>query len=108
MDNQNKERTMTHAWEFKVPIAITVLAHHELRRSEAVRKLKDILKEDIFKAFLNAVDNAKSLYPGWYGGEHLEEGVYLRELSYDEKYRGKQTPEIPIPVVWEKDEKDNK
>lgn len=109
MNNQSEERVVTRAWEFKIPITITVLAHHKLDYAEALRKLKDIPKEDIFKAYLNACDspNRREMCPTWYGGEHLEEGIYLRELTYDEKYRGKQTPEIPIPVVWDGD-KDKK
>lgn len=105
MNNQNEERVETHAWEFTIPINVTVLAHRQIKYSEALQKLKDISKEDIFKAFLRSINNLdySSRHPVWTGDEHLEEGVYLRELTYDEKYRGKQTPEIPIPVVWNGD-----
>lgn len=103
MNSQEQKRIETHCWEFTLPVTVTMLAHHELDYPEALRKLKDISKEDVYKAFLNAINNRdfKSVYPAWYGGEHLKEGAYLRELSYDEKYRGKQPPEIPVPISFE-------
>lgn len=107
MDNQNKDRFVTRAWEFTFPITVSVLAHHELSYVEALKKLKAIPREDFYKVFLNGIDSLKrrEACPTWYGGEHLEEGIYLRELTYDEKYRDKQTPEIPIPVVWDENKK---
>ena len=104
-----EKRIETFVWEFSFPVTISVLSHSEIKYSDAKKALRSIPKEDIYKAFLKALEGNKvdSGFPVWYGGEHLEEGIYLRELTYDEKYRGKQTPEIPIPVVWDGD-KDKK
>lgn len=106
MNGQEQKRIKTHCWEFTLPITVTMLAHHEFDYPDALRKLKDVSEKDVYKAFLNSVNQMdfRSVDPVWYGGEHLKEGVYLRELTYDEKYRGKQTEEIPIPL-WINDEK---
>lgn len=101
-----EKRTETFVWEFSFPVTVSVLSHSEIKYSDAKKALRSIPKEDIYKAFLKALEGNKvdSGFPVWYGGEHLEEGIYLRELTYDEKYKGKQTEEIPIPL-WIDDEK---
>lgn len=101
-----EKRTETFAWEFTIPLTVTVLSHSKIDYADARKLLRTIPKEDILKILTNALDSHKDRtgYPVWYGGEHLEEGIYLRELTYDEKYGGKQTEEIPIPL-WIDDEK---
>lgn len=102
-----REKTFVSDWEFKIPLTISVVTHHENGYANALKQLSKLTKDDVYKAF------QKALFLGadtrgcarWYGGEvRPEEGIYLRELTYDEKYRGKQTEEIPIPL-WIDDEK---
>lgn len=95
-----EKRTETFAWEFTIPLTVTVLSHSKIDYADARKLLRTIPKEDILKILTNALDGHKDRveYLMWYGGEHPEEGIYLRELTYDEKCGEKQTEEIPIPL----------
>lgn len=107
MDNQNKKQQMTYVWEISVPMTVTIVSRHDVSYPEARRLLGEIPQEDLYKAFKRAYKEFKEKYihPVIRNDEHLEEGVYLRKLTYNEMYRDEQTPEIPIPVVWDENKK---
>ena len=105
---KKREKEVVCDWEFKVPLTISVVTHYDLGYAEALKVLSTLSKDDIYKAFKKALFYGKDrhLCPHWVYHEDTapEEGVYLRELTYDEKYKGTQTEEIPIPL-WIDDEK---
>ena len=105
---KKREKEVVCDWEFKVPLTISVVTHYDLGYAEALKVLGTLSRDDVYKAFQKALFEGKDRHkcPHWVYHEDTapEEGVYLRELTYDEKYRGRQTEEIPIPL-WIDDEK---
>lgn len=105
---KKQEKEVVCNWEFKVPLTISVVTHYDLGYAEALKVLGTLSKDDVYKAFKKALFYGKDrhLCARWVYDEDTqpEEGVYLRALTYDEKYKGVQTEEIPIPL-WIDDEK---
>ena len=95
-------------WEFRVPITISIVSHSPMEYAKVLKLLGTISKDDVYKAFKKALFEGKERLTTsvWVNGDPNlpEEGAYLRELTYDEKYKGVQTEEIPIPL-WIDDEK---
>lgn len=103
-----KDEIRMEDWEFRVPITISIVSHSPMEYVKVLKLLGTISKEDVYKAFKKALFEGKERLTTsvWVNGDpnFPEEGAYLRELTYDEKYGGKQTEEIPIPL-WIDDEK---
>lgn len=90
-------------WEFTIPLTVSIITTKRLEYAEVRKMLTSIPAEKIAEIFTNALSQYKEklITPGWIADGTkpcLKEGIYLRSLTYNEKYKHELPKEEPLPL----------